>query len=505
MATKRKQNKVDNRPVLALQIGHTKVRAVLYQLKDGRPVSCESLEENWQDGGLKIASDEGAQGLKKALRTLLSSVPRQVDAAYVALSGEFCVTRVVSDTNENVAHEVREIESRSRLYLSLGHGPKVVAGSIVQQDPRHQHATVSVVHRETVESILEVAKSVGLTVMAIEPTVISLCRLMGALNLDREAPSLLVCPGQSGVEIAVSFQGQLYLDYRPAGITQQEEIAEILVHHLERLQRYCRRHARVLQNAIASVYLTGELYRAEAIRQQLGDRLNMPVQILETVDTDTELTPLLKNIPISHFPACGMGLLAIREYATPGPNMMERLKSENEEHLLSRAAKVLGPMAAVILCAAVAWGYLFEQRWHLKHLEMQAAELEPVHRESLLLHSAMKRGRETLNVHQKLGQQLRHPKIAKWVHALGSDVPQNTWLTSISFDDEGDLSIEGNATTEASIYSYSETIGRLPFINRATVDGAIPSSTQSGPAVKFTIHCDIDVWEDLKEESDDSV
>lgn len=505
MATKRKQKKVDNRPVLALQIGHTKVRAVLYQLREGKPVACESLEEKWQDGDLKIASEEGMQGLKKALRTLLSHVPRSVDEAYVALSGEFCVTRVVSDTNDNVSHEVREIESRSRLYLSLGHGPKVVAGSIVQQDPRHQHATVSVVHRQTIEAILDVAKSVGLAVIAVEPTVISLCRLMGALRLDREAPSLLVCPGQSGVEIAVSFQGQLYLDYRPAGITQQEEIAEILVQHLERLQRYCRRHARVLQNAIASVYLTGERYRAEAIRQQLGDRLQMPVQILETVNTESELTPLLRTVPISHYPAAGMGLLAIREYATPGPNLMDRLKSDHEEHVLKRAMKVFGPIAAAVLCAAVVWGYLFQQRWHLQQLEIQAAELEPIHRESLVLHSEMKQGRETLNVHQQITRQLRQPKIAKWVHALGSKVPQNTWLTSIAVDQEGDLSIEGNATAEASIYSYAEEIGHLPFVNRATVDGAIPSATRSGPAVKFTIHCDIDAWENLKEDSDDSV
>lgn len=505
MATKRKQKKVDNRPVLALQIGHTKVRAVLYQLREGRPVVCESLEENWQDGGLGIATDEGMQGLKKALRTLLANVPRTVDEAYVALSGEYCVTRVVSDTNDNVAHEVREIESRSRLYLSLGHGPKVVAGSIVQQDPRHQHATVSVVHRQTIEAILDVAKSVGLAVIAVEPTVISLCRLMGAMGLDREAPSLLVCPGQSGVEIAISFQGQLYLDYRPAGITQQEEIAEILVQHLERLQRYCRRHARVLQNSISSVYLAGERYRADSIREQLGDRLNMPVQILETIATESELTPLLREVPISHYPAAGMGLLAIREYATPGPNLMERLKSDHEEHLLSRAAKVLGPIAAALLFAAVVWGYLFEQRWQLKQLQSQAAELEPIHRESLLLRGAMKQGRETLNVHEQIGRQLRQPDISKWVHTLGSKVPQNSWLTSINLDQEGDLSIEGNATAEASIFSFAEEIGHLPFVNRATVDGAIPSATKSGPAVKFKIHCDIDAWENLEGESDESV
>ncbi|MHC2071046.1 PilN domain-containing protein [Bremerella sp. T1] len=505
MKTKRISKKNDHRPVLALQIGHTKVRAVLYRIEDGSLCECESLEESWQEGHWKIHSEDGMDGLKSALRRLLARTPRGIDEAYVALSGEFCVTRVVSDTNENVAYEVREIESRSNLYLSLGHGPKVVAGNILQQDPKHQHATVSVVHRQTIEAILEVAKGVGLTITAIEPTVISLCRLLGALRLDREAPALLVCPGQSGVEIAISYQGRLYLDYRPAGITQQEEIAEILVHHLERLQRYCRRHARVMQSAIGSVYLTGERRRAEAIQAQLGGRLRMPVEILQMEGSGNEIASLLRNLPISHFPAAGVGLLAVREYATPGPNLMERLHADYEEPLFTRTLKVLGPLAAVVLIAAMVWGYLWEQRWELQQAMAQAAELEPIHRESILLRGVMKQNRETLNAHQQVGKQLPLRPVARWIEKIGQAVPDDAWLTNVSLDDEGDLTIEGNTTNEASIFAYGEEVGQFDFVHRATVDGAVPSNTKSGPAIKFTIHCDIDDWEELEDQDDGSI
>lgn len=168
MAEKRSSKNKTKRPVLALQIGHTRVRAILFRHEQGTFADCQFVEEIWQSGNVKITSPEGALGLKGALRRLQQKLPRNVETTYITLSGEFCVTRVVSDTNENVLHEIHEIEARSSLYLSLGHGPKVVAGSIVQQDPRHQHATVSVVHRQTIEVILDIAKSVGLTVVSID-------------------------------------------------------------------------------------------------------------------------------------------------------------------------------------------------------------------------------------------------------------------------------------------------------------------------------------------------
>lgn len=505
MASKRRTNLSDNRPVLALQIGHTKVRALTFRQAEGEIIESRSLEEDWQDGGLVLSSPEGRRGLHAAVRKVLQQMPKNVDSAYLALSGEFCVTRVVSDTNENVMHEVREIESRSSLYLSLGHGPKVAAGNIVQQDPRHQHATVSVVHRETVETILEVTRSLGLSVIAIEPTVISLCRLMGAMRLDQDAPALLVCPGQSGVEIAISFRGQLYLDYRPAGIQQQEEIAEVLVHHLERLQRYCRRHARVMNRSIESVYLSGERFRADAIREQLGERLGMPVQILETSVEGTTVAPLLNELPISYFPAAGVGLLAVKEHATPGPNLMERLNAELEEPLLPRALRVLGPLAAVILLAVGAWGYLLEQRWELQQETRQAAELEPLRVRTQRLQNTMKEMRELLKMHQQVTHQLPRPPIDQWVEALGAAVPEEAWLTSMSLDADGDANIEGNSSHESGVYQYAERLGQLPFVGRSSIAGAIPTSTSAGPAVKFTIHCDINDQEGLEGSSDDSI
>ena len=505
MAAKRKERTNDNRPVVALQIGHTLVRAIYFRQEGGRMVDSQFLEEVWQPGGLKMASAEGIQGLKHAFRKLVQRLPRGVDMAYVALSGEFCVTRVVSDTNENVLHEVREIESRSRLYLSLGHGEKVVAGNIYQQDPRHQHATVSVVHRQTVEVILEVAKSVGLGVISIEPAVISLCRLMAAVGLTRNAPSLLVCPGQAGVEIAIAYQGRLYLDYRPAGVSSQEQIADVLVHHLQRLQRYCRRHARVMQDSIASVYLSGQRHRSEAIKTLLEDRMELPVSILEAATESQQQEVVPQAVPESHYPAVGVGLLAIREMATPGPNLMERLHAEDDASVWPQVFKMMLPLAATLLIAAAVWGYLLERRWELNQELAHAAELEPFHREAVLMQGRMARGRELLNVQEQIDAQLPQQPLSTWMPKLGSGLPENTWLTSVALDDQGDLTVEGNALSEASVFDFAQRIRELPFVARASIEGVLPVNTKSGAAVKFTIECDLNDWVAAEDKNDGSI
>ncbi|PQO30388.1 hypothetical protein DTL21_23815 [Bremerella cremea] len=505
MVGKRNNKTNSNRPILTLQIGHTLVRAILFRHEQGRVVEFQSLEETWQSGNLKISSTEGAIGLKDAFRRLLQKLPRNVEATYITLSGEFCVTRVVSDTNENVLHEIREIESRSNLYLSLGHGPKVVAGNIIQQDPRHQHATVSVVHRQTIEAILEISKSVGLSVISIEPSVISLCRLMGAMEVDREAPVLLMCPGQTGVEIAISYQGRLYLDYRPAGVAKQEDVVDALVHHLERLQRYCRRHARVMQASIASVYLSGDQQRLGPIYEQLASKLTMPVRVLKVASSSDAPSLMPDNLPQPYYPAAGVGLLAIREHATPGPNLLERLHADADDPIVPRILRLFTPLAAVLLVAAMVWSYLLEQRWELDQRVAEAAQFEPVHREALEIQGKLTRGRELLNVQKQISDQIPRPPMGAWLRQLGRDVPEDTWLTSMALDSRGDMTVEGASLAEASVFDYVQRIRQLPFVTRASVEGVIPTTTPSGPGVKFTIYCDFDDQEALQDQEDGSI
>jgi len=458
----------------------------------GELVHTGTLEETWLTRDAKLINPDGRQGLAKAFRRIQEKVAKPVSAVYVSLSGEFCVTRIVSGENEAVRQEVREIETRSHLYLSLGHGEKVVAGCVVQQDPKHRHATVSAVHRRTIETILDVAKSVGWNVASIEPTVISLCRYLGSLKLDQDAPVLLVCVGQTGMEIAISFQGRLYLDYCPAGVSELDKMSEILVHHMERLQRYCRRHAGVMSNGIEKTYLFGEPFRTEEIRRQLSDQLPMPVLKLEDSINETSSSHGLTSFSSTYYSSAGIGLLASREFAVPGPNLTERIQAIEEKGLAPQILRVCGPIAAVLLLGAIAWGYLISWDQELHTQSKQLAALDHVRVESLELERDVIQGRKAIQLQRTLAAQVPMAPVAKWIDAISEVMPSEVWLDEVTVNDDGDWTIDGSTLSETEIFRCVESLNALGFVRRASLTKTIERRSRLGRTLGFTIECEMD-------------
>ena len=96
----------------------------------------------------------------------------------LALNGEFCVTHVVRDTSDRVRREIAELEERCQHYLALGPGSKALAASIRQVDARHQHALTTICNQKTLDAVVEAAGAAGLKLDCIEPSLVSICRLI---------------------------------------------------------------------------------------------------------------------------------------------------------------------------------------------------------------------------------------------------------------------------------------------------------------------------------------
>jgi len=490
-------------PVLAVHIGRRVLRCLVME-RNGDDLSASgSFEEVWQNGESRLSSAEGKQQLSKALKNVLKQVPKEVDDVYVSLSGEYCVTRVVNGENDVVLKEVRDIEARSHLYLSLGTGEKVVAGNIVQLDPRHMHATVSVILRESIESLLEITRPMGIRIVSMEPAVIALCRVMGAIQLDQAAPALVICAGTDSMEVAISYQGQLYLDYCPAGLSNPEDMAATLANHLERLQRYCRRHGRIMNRAIECGYLLGEKSLVTSIENHLRDKIGLPIIGLESVEMSQ--LAILGDVPVTHFSAAGVSMLASRKWATPGPNLMQRLDSDCDDSILPVALKVLGPLAASILIAVCVWSYLFYARHQVNQQLAVVQQLEPVRQEAIEIEHHLVQARNRLVTYQAVAQKLDQHDLGYWMKSLSQVLPTETWLTLVEVDSGGNLKLEGNSFDESGIFDYVDQLQQLPFVQRASLGGTIPTNTRVGQAIKFTIRCDLDESANDEELSNDSV
>src|SRR3972149_6534022 len=124
----------------------------------------------WRKEATSLHTDRGVEELTEAFRTLVSDERLAGAKVGIALGGEFCVTRVITGPTEEVRREFAELEERSLRYLTLGPGPKALAGVIHQLDARHQHALLAVANQHTLDLLMKIAESVGVQLESIEPS-----------------------------------------------------------------------------------------------------------------------------------------------------------------------------------------------------------------------------------------------------------------------------------------------------------------------------------------------
>ena len=158
------------------------------------------------------------------------------------MGGEFCVTRVITGPTEDVRREFAELEERSLRYLTLGPGPKALAGNTQQLDARHQHALLAVANQRTLDQLMQIADAVGLQIESIEPSLIALSRAQAHLRDACKEACLIIQLDEDVAELGICHHGRLLLDYRPGGHTNAENVAGVVAQHLSRLQRYIERY-----------------------------------------------------------------------------------------------------------------------------------------------------------------------------------------------------------------------------------------------------------------------
>jgi hypothetical protein len=241
-----------------IEIDASRLHACVITRHGEAVTKCQSRSLTWRHEATTLHSETGQAEIADALRRISGELKIAGVPTWMSLTGDLCVTRVVTGDDETVRRELAELEQRSTLYLSLGHGPKALAAGVRQIDARHRHALLSVVNQKTLAALVDAAGRAGLQLERIEPSLVSLCRLVGQMQFDAQAPVLVMSVGERGAELGISHRGVLLLDYRPAGTDNQPaQLAETITHHLARLQRYCQRYVRFAAGTLSNIYLSG--------------------------------------------------------------------------------------------------------------------------------------------------------------------------------------------------------------------------------------------------------
>jgi hypothetical protein len=442
----------------------------------------------WRKKSKSLFSDVGAQELTQAIRTLVTEERLVGARVRIALSGEFCVTRVVTGSTDEVRRESAEVEERSHRYLTLGPGRKVVAHSVQQLDARHVHALLTVANQRTLDALLAIADSVGIEIATIEPSLVALSRAQAWLRDGCQDACLVIQLDDSGAELGICHGGRLLLDYRPTGRTNAANVANVLALHLTRLHRYMNRHHSYVQAPIRQVYLAGDVAAVAQAQQQFARFKQFHVSVLEPSELDTNWQ-FANEAPGPEL-AAAVGTALIDEQLDDdrrNPNLVERILAESREPLRPILIRSLLPVAAMFLVAAGLFTLFMRERWTTNSVRAQLEELAPVRNRARDLQLKLLATETKLTELAKLQSRLPKPNWVQLLTRIAQSMPSDVWLDGIEVQDARSAALTGASYAEGGVYDFVNYLKQDPDVAQVALEGTGVGHSPTGPTASFDV------------------
>jgi len=460
-----------------------------------------------QDSGSSFGMIDQAMVASK-LRSLISDEKLVGVPVQLVLSGDFCVTRTVAGSREQVERELRELRERCSLYISLGQGPKSFAESVRTIDAKRTQGSVTVTNRESLAAVTEAAREVGLKVKSIEHSLVALSRAVGASGRDAELPVIIVELNQRGIDLGISFQGRLLLDYRPGGLSrtpgEQRQLAGIVLKHLGRIRRYCHRYFQYSGGKLSQVVLSGEGAEVDVLRQHFQEETDLEAVILPPREVCPDWT-FDGNHADDGCLLPSLGALLHTDQAAAAkedtPNLLTPLLLSQREPLGPALARHGWPVAAALALTLLGFVAGLYENWQAGALD---AAVQQARQDAELLAS---RKIELTAIEAKakhLTSLGNHLLPIAWDHFL-ADVsgclPQGAWLESLKVERNGTVYLFGPSFNENGVYELVEQLKKLPSLSEVVLEGTRSARLETGPATLFDVKCTYTGRTDTKEGS----
>lgn len=442
----------------------------------------------WRKEANSLHTEQGIVELTEAVRTLVSEERLAGARVRIALGGEFCVTRVITGPTDDVRREFAELEERSLRYLTLGPGPKALAGNTQQLDARHQHALLAVANQRTLDHLMQIAATVNLQIEAIEPSLIALSRAQAHLKNVCEEACLIVQLDEDVAELGICHRGRLLLDYRPGGHTNAENVASLVAQHLSRLQRYVQRYHSYLDAPIHHVYLAGDVDAVARARKKFSELPNFDVHVLEPADLDMPWTHAAEMPGTDLSAALGTAMVLYSESAEQqGPNLIERALALHREPMRPILIRCAIPFAAVILVAAALFVFHLKQ-WHeTASLQAELEALAPACARATELRLNLGSAEQKLGQLQALQKQLPQPNWQQIFSHISQSMPADVWLDRLSVRDSLSGTLTGASYTDEGVYSFVGFLKQVPDVGDVGLDGTGVGQSDNGHTTNFTL------------------
>ncbi len=476
-----------------IEIAGAELRAVMLVRKpDGAPDQVKSAIMQWRKEALSLNSEAGCAELAEALKEISEQHDLQGAQIQFVLGGEFCVTKAVLGSTEEVRNELQQLEQRSRLYLMLGPGEKVTVSNSRPIDARHQYAVAAVCNQKTLDTIHRAATQAGMQIESIEPALVATSRAIGRLVDAPKEPCLLIHIDQKTVELGVCHDGRLLLDYRPGGRTDPTELVEVVRTHLGRLQRHVGRQLHQPPPKLRRVYLCGEENAVErafpvfsACEQFEVERI-APSKIQATWEFE-------KGTQVSATaPALGALLSTyVPSSERDAPNFMTHILASTRTPLQPILIRSAMPLVAVILIAFSVLFANFRQQSSINALQEQVDSLASMQAQARELRLKITSAEAKLVQIRALAESMQAVPAGNIVARIGHCMPSDVWLNKLVVENMRSIQIIGTSYLEAGVFDFVRWLEHSPGFEDVALRGTQPGRAPSGPAINFEVELNL--------------
>ena len=483
-----RRKNTDNR-IAVIELAESDLRvAILQRNPDGESDQVDAMTVTWRREATSPNTEEGRAELTIALRELSTKFNLVGCQVRYVLGGRYCVTKAILGSTEDVKSELQQLQQRSQLYLLLGTGEKVLVSNSKPLDARHTYAVASVCNAKTLETLNEVSERTGLHIESIEPALVANSRAVSRLKDAPTVPTLLIHMDHSAVEIAVSHQGRLLLEYRPGSCESPDELVETVRTHFGRLERHVGRLLGEASPKLRHIYLSGEQTEvANALHafskiKDLEPQAISPAEIqaswqLAQGINDPAIVPVLGAMLGTYLPAG----------ESDAPNFMDHITAISREPLRPILMRSLMPIAAILLVALTLKGINIHQQSGINGLHSQIDELAVAEARARELQLRKAASEAKLAQLDKLAAQLISPPTADVLRRIAHCMPSDVWLNSLIISEENTLALKGSSFLEAGVFDFVRWLELAPGIDNVALRGTQSGQSASGPTVDFDV------------------
>ncbi len=473
--------------VFGLRIeGHVLQLAIATRQRDG-VFDIEFDELSAPSNADWLASNSSAE-FANAIRELAEKHQMRRCQIAVSLDGDYCVTRVVMGTPEHIDKELEMLLGRATRYLSLGPGEKIAGITRTRIGAGTDYVAAAVANEKIVERIYHALLSHDMHVQWIEPSLVSIARLIDDSGVAQDEPLLIADGTGSQWDLGIVHCGRLLLDYRPAAASNIEEIRSTTESHIGRLRRFCSRHRNIVGGTLSKVLVVGADEQTSTARAAF--------ESIEGLSADNVRIPMMPsrfrvepqfNQP-HNVPAIAAILpLVLGTSATTVPDLLSTIRREANQTWRRRLLSEGWPGIAAAVLLMCGYIVLSAQRAIVAGASQDRAMMETQMAQRNQQLRDLTDSRQLISHLKQIDDQSPHTHWPMVIDHLSHCLADDSRINQFQYDDGQGLRLDGSVQNESGIYDFVGHLRRVREVKQVALQGTSPMEGGNGANFRVLI------------------